>query len=116
MGLARMGCVRSVGRVARGGGSAMEEVEFSSLLTVKTHRHDNGCLPPGELQAPATVLIVWITNTKNGCAREGHEVAMGRGTVAMIDLRLPTGSPTTSTTRLPPSPPPERGVVGGCIV
>ena len=28
---------------------------------------------------------------------------MGPGTVAMIDLRLPTGSPTTSTTRLPPS-------------
>jgi hypothetical protein len=28
------------------------------------------------------------------------------GTVAMIDLRLPTGSPTTSTTRLPPTPPP----------
>ena len=30
------------------------------------------------------------------------------GTIAMIDLRLPTGSPTTSTTRLPPlpSPPP----------
>jgi hypothetical protein len=28
---------------------------------------------------------------------------VGPGTVAMIDLRLPTGSPTTSTTRLPPS-------------
>ena len=47
--------------------------ESSSLLTLKTlQARQRGCPPPGELHiAPAIALIVWTTDTKNRCAREG---------------------------------------------
>ena len=31
------------------------------------NRHDNGCLPRENCITPAIVLIVWTTDTKNGC-------------------------------------------------
>ena len=52
--------------------------ESDALLTV-SDRHETDVYPPREnCIAPATALIVWTTNTKNKCAREGCEVAVGR--------------------------------------
>ena len=40
-------------------------------MTVGTHRHDTDVYPRENGIAPANALIVWTTNTKNKCAREG---------------------------------------------
>ena len=46
--------------------------ELSSLLTVKTLTGMTTDVYPREnCIAPAIVLIVWTTNTRNRCAREG---------------------------------------------
>ena len=83
--------------------------ESDALLTV-SDRHETDVYPPREnCIAPASALIVWTTNTKNKCAREGCEVAVGRD--GRYDRSaFAHGLPQiTSTTRFfcpLPSPPP----------
>jgi hypothetical protein len=61
------------------------------------------CLPPGELHCSGPCIHSTDQEHKNTCAREGRG-RRGAGTVVLTHLRLPTGSLTTSTTRLPPLP------------
>ena len=54
----RASATRQTGGTAQGGLERRRHAgflcEFSSLLTAREHanRHDNGCLPPGELHSP----------------------------------------------------------------